>query len=99
MTTDPRPDPVSSLDEDPLLGPLRDLPVRDLEADRAEAIRRRAQLALARSARFADRPWLGSLARVYRLGLEPAFVLAVVFVYLAWALFTVSDLLTLPPVR
>lgn len=90
-----RPGPL----EDPLLRSLGELPVRDLDLARAEAIRRRGQLALARSARFRERPLLGTLASVYRLGLEPAFVLTVLCVYLAWALLTVSDLLTLPPLR
>jgi len=62
-------------------------------------VRRRGQLALERALRYKDRPWLGTLAAAYRLGLEPAFVLAVVFIYLTWALLTVSDLLTLPPLR
>ena len=97
MTTE-RQDPVVP-DEDSLLRSLGALPARDLEPDRAEAIRRKGQLALARSTRHLDRPWLGTLAAVYRIGLEPAFVLAVVFVYLTWALLTVSNLLTLPPLH
>jgi hypothetical protein len=87
------------LEEDPLLRSLGELPARDLDRDHSEVIRRRGQLALARAARYRERPLLGTFASIYRLGLEPAFVLTVLCIYLAWALLTVSDLLTLPPLR
>jgi hypothetical protein len=81
----------------PLDAALGGLPPRDVDPWRAEQIRRRAQAALRQQAALARRPWLAALDRLYGRVLEPAFVGAVACGYLAWALWTVSDLLSGSP--
>ncbi len=82
-------------EEDEVLRRLGELPARDVDATRAEQLRRRAHEALARST---DRSWLGSLERVYTRALEPALVVGISSVYLVWAFRTVSELLLSRPI-
>ena len=56
-------------------------------------IRRRAHVALARSARLAGRPWLARADRAWNQAVEPALVGAAALVYLAWAIARVMHFL------
>jgi len=62
-----------------------DLPSHDVGGEASARIRRRAHVALARSARLAQRPWLARADRVWNGAVEPALVGAAALVYLAWA--------------
>jgi hypothetical protein len=77
---------------DPLLASLGRLPTHDVDTPRAEEIRSLAREAF--TARRARGAWSHRLERVYTLALEPAFVLGVTAVYLAWALRTANAILT-----
>jgi hypothetical protein len=77
---------------DELLARLGQLPERDLEPARAEEIRALARRALAETE--ASRSWREVAAAVYGRALEPALVLGVSGIYLAWAFRTVNAVLT-----
>ena len=79
---------------DPRLDALAALPERDVDPWRREQIRRRAQAELRRQAALARRPWLLRLERTYTRVLEPVFVASVACVYLSWAFWTASTILT-----
>jgi hypothetical protein len=77
---------------DPLLDALGRLPTHDVDTPRAEEIRGLARAAL--TARREPAAWIRRLDRIYILALEPAFVVSVSAVYLAWALHAANAILT-----
>ncbi len=80
---------------DPLLTQLRDLPPLDLEAAKAEVLRRQAQAAMA------EAHGRSTLATTWSSLLEPALVALVIVLYAGWGLSTIASLFPQldPPAR
>ena len=84
--------PPESLETDDALSKLGG-ETHDVDDRTAARIRRRSQVALARSTRLSRTPLLASLDRVYNRAIEPALVAAASAVYLAWAIAKVLHLI------
>lgn len=76
--------------DDDLLRRLAELPCADVDPARAEQIRFRAHAEL----EAGSHSWVSRAEWVYNRVLEPALVIGVGGVYLAWAFRTASELLT-----
>jgi hypothetical protein len=77
---------------DEVVDQLARLPAYDLDPWRAENIRRRAHVELARGRWLSEHPRLGALVRLHRRLVEPALVVGISASYLVWAAIQVAAL-------
>jgi hypothetical protein len=84
MTDDPN---------DELIERLGELPGADVSERARERIRRDAKRTLRRETSLAGRPVARRLRRAYDRAIEPAFLVALSFGYVAWAVMEVQSIL------